>query len=436
MAEKVKVCTANFGKGAQDIEVYKKLGGYANVSSRLFDLSQFEVIDIVQRSGLRGRGGAGFPTGMKWSFVPRGSGKPVYIVVNADEGEGGTFKDHFLMMEDPHRLIEGLIIAAWALGSRTAYIYVRGEFLPCIESLNKALNQAYAAGYLGEHIGGTNFSLDIFVHRGAGAYICGEETALINSLEGQKGQPRLKPPFPAVSGAWKCPTCVNNVETIMSLPWIFQHKPEDYAAMGTPRAGGTKVFCVSGDVVNPGVHEAPLGTPMMEMLTSDEYCKGVVGNLKGVIPGGSSCAPLLPDECEKATLDYECMVSLKTMFGSGAIIAFNDTRNVVEMLNTLANFYSHESCGQCTPCREGTGFARRILNSLYKGEAYDGDLELLQSIAGQFVGTTVCPLALSIGGPIGSYIGKFRKDFEEYILKNPDHAKPRVQPTYRPGIFW
>ncbi len=436
MAEKVKVCTGNFGKGAQDIEVYKKLGGYSCISSRLFSMSQFEVIDHVQRSGLRGRGGAGFPTGMKWSFVPRNTGKPVYIVVNADEGEGGTFKDHFLMLEDPHRLIEGLIIAAWALGSRTAYIYVRGEFLPCIEALNKALNQAYAAGYLGENIGGTKFSFDIFVHRGAGAYICGEETALINSLEGQKGQPRLKPPFPAVSGAWKSPTCVNNVETIMALPWIFQHEPEEYAKMGTPRAGGTKVFCVSGDVKNPGVYEAPLGTPLMEMLTSEEYCGGIVGNLKGVIPGGSSTSPLLPDECAQATLDYECMASLKTMFGSGAIIAFNDTRNVVEMLNCLGNFYSHESCGQCTPCREGTGFAHRILNALYASKGHDGDLELLLSIAGQFNGTTICPLALSIGGPILSYINKFRKDFEDYIAKNPDHAAPRVQSTYRPGIYW
>ena len=237
MAEVVKVCTANFGKGAQDIEVYKKLGGYANISDRLFNMSQFEVIDYVQRSGLRGRGGAGFPTGMKWSFVPRNSGKPVYIVVNADEGEGGTFKDHFLMMEDPHRLIEGLIIAAWALGSRAAYIYCRGEFLPCIESLNKALNQAYAAGYLGENICGTKFSFDIFVHRGAGAYICGEETALINSLEGQKGQPRLKPPFPAVSGAWKSPTCVNNVETIRwELPVLAVPRCSASVAMSRIRA--------------------------------------------------------------------------------------------------------------------------------------------------------------------------------------------------------
>lgn len=436
MAEKIKVCTGNFGKGAQDIAVYKKLGGYANISSRLFDLSQFEVIDLVQRSGLRGRGGAGFPTGLKWSFVPRNTGKPVYIVVNADEGEPGTFKDHFLMIEDPHRLIEGLIIAGWALGSRTAYIYVRGEFLPCIESLNKAISQAYAEGLLGKNIGGTKFSFDIFVHRGAGAYICGEETALINSLEGQKGQPRLKPPFPAVSGAWKSPTCVNNVETLMALPWIFQNSPEAYAALGTASAGGTKVFCVSGDVKRTGVYEAPLGTPVMELLTSSEYACGIDGTLKGVIPGGSSCPVLLPEECEKATLDYECMAGLKTMFGSGAVMPFNTTRDVVVLLNTLGNFYSHESCGQCTPCREGTGYAKRIINSILNGEGHDGDLELLLSISDQYNGTTICPLAPALGAPMTAFIKKYRSEFEAYIEKNPNHGSPRICATYRPGAFW
>jgi len=436
MAETVKVCTGNFGKGAQDIAVYRKLGGYANISSRLFDLSQFETIDIVQRSGLRGRGGAGFPTGMKWSFVPRGTGKPVYIVVNADEGEGGTFKDHRLMLEDPHRLIEGLIIAAWALGARSAYIYVRGEFLPSIETLNKALNEAYAEHLLGENIGGTAFSFDIFVHRGAGAYICGEETALINSLEGQKGQPRLKPPFPAVNGAWQLPTCVNNVETLMALPWIFEHSPEAYAAMGTPRSNGTKVFCVSGNVKNPGVYEAPLGIPLMEMLTSSEYAGGIEGTLKGVVPGGSSTPVLLPSECEKAILDYESLAALKTMLGSGAIIAFNQMCDVVQLLGTLGNFYTHESCGQCTPCREGTGFANRVMHALLRGEGHDGDLELLLSIADQYNGTTICPLAPALGMPITAFISKYRSEFEAYIAKNPNHASPRVNATIRPGAFW
>src|ERR1035437_1091104 len=258
--------TQNFGKGAKDLSVYKSLGGYSSLGSKLFDHSQFELIDLVSRSGLRGRGGAGFPTGMKWSFVPRNTPKPVYLVVNADEGEPGTFKDHVLMLEDPHRLIEGMIICGWALGVRTAYIYVRGEFLQAIETLNAALKQAYDAGLLGENIQGSGYSLDIYVHRGAGAYICGEETALINSLEGYKGQPRLKPPFPAVSGAWASPTCVNNVETLMALPWILENGPAAYQALGTPQSGGTKVFSVSGDVKRPGVYEIPLGTPLLEFL--------------------------------------------------------------------------------------------------------------------------------------------------------------------------
>ncbi|MDR1760165.1 MAG: NADH-quinone oxidoreductase subunit NuoF [Fibrobacter sp.] len=436
MADTVKVCTGNFGKRAQSIHTYRKLGGYSTVSSKLFDLSQFEVIDAVMRSGLRGRGGAGFPTGMKWSFVPRNTGKPVYIVVNADEGEPGTFKDHFLMKEDPHRLIEGLIIAAWALGARSAYIYVRGEFLPCIETLNKAISEAYGEKLLGENIGGTRFSFDIFVHRGAGAYICGEETALINSLEGSKGQPRLKPPFPAVSGAWASPTCVNNVETIMALPWIFENSPEAYAALGTPKAGGTKVFCVSGDVKKPGVYEARLGIPMMEMLESSEFAGGIDGDLKGVIPGGSSTPVLLPEEAAKATLDYEGLAALKTMFGSGAITPFNTTRDVVQILNTLGNFYSHESCGQCTPCREGVGYAKRVLNAIVNGNGRDGDLELLLSLADQYNGTTICPLAPALGMPVTAFITKYRRDFEEYIAKNPQRSSPRLNSNIRPGAFW
>ncbi len=436
MADTVKVCTGNFGKGAQSIETYRKLGGYSTVSSKLFDLSQFETIDAVMRSGLRGRGGAGFPTGMKWSFVPRNTGKPVYIVVNADEGEPGTFKDHFLMKEDPHRLIEGLIIAAWALGARNAYIYVRGEFLPCIETLNKAISEAYREKLLGENIGGTRFCFDIFVHRGAGAYICGEETALINSLEGSKGQPRLKPPFPAVSGAWASPTCVNNVETIMALPWIFENSPEAYAALGTPKAGGTKVFCVSGDVKKPGVYETRLGIPMMEMLESSEFAGGIDGELKGVIPGGSSTPVLLPEEAARAALDYESLAALKTMFGSGAITPFNTTRDVVQILNTLGNFYSHESCGQCTPCREGVGYAKRILNAIVSGNGRDGDLELLLSLVDQYNGTTICPLAPALGMPVTAFITKYRSDFEEYIAKNPKRSSPRLNFNIRPGAFW
>ena len=427
--------TQNFGKGAKDIAVYRKLGGYSTIGQKLFDLSQFEMIDLVQRSGLRGRGGAGFPTGMKWSFVPRG-GKPVYLVVNADEGEPGTFKDHVLMQEDPHRLIEGLILCGWALGVRTAYIYVRGEVLPAIETLNAAIKQAYEAGFLGENIQGSGYSLDIYVHRGAGAYICGEETALINSLEGFKGQPRLKPPFPAVSGAWASPTCVNNVETLMALPWIFENGAEAYAAMGTPKSTGTKVFSVSGDVKRPGVYEVPLGTPLMELLESDKYCQGVVGKLKGVIPGGSSSPVLTVEEAAKATMDYEALAALKTMLGSGAVVVFNETRSVVGMLASLTRFYAHESCGQCTPCREGTGYADRILKTVVAGKGRDGDLENMLSLADNFSYTTICPLASADAGPIQNFIGKYRAEFDAVVARNPEHADERVTPAFRPGAFW
>jgi NADH-quinone oxidoreductase subunit F len=430
-----KVCTVNFGKGAQDISVYKSLGGYSNVGKRLFDLSQFELIDLVTRSGLRGRGGAGFPTGMKWSFVPRG-GKPVYLVVNADEGEPGTFKDHFLMLEDPHRLIEGMLICGWALGVRTAYIYVRGEFLSAVESLNKAISQAYAAGLLGANIGGSGYSLDIYVHRGAGAYICGEETALINSLEGCKGQPRLKPPFPAVSGAWSSPTCVNNVETIMALPWILENGPEAYAAIGVGRSNGTKVFSVSGDVKRPGVYECALGLPIMEMLESEQFCQGVIGDLKGVIPGGSSTPVLTTAEASDAKLDYESLAAKGTMLGSGAIIAFNSSRNVVTMLQSLTRFYAHESCGQCTPCREGTGFANRVMKTVVAGKGRDTDLQLLLDLCEGFTPTTICPLAAADAGPIESFTKKFRADFEAAIARNPERAEERLHPNFRPGAFW
>jgi len=428
--------TQNFGKGAADLDVYRKLGGYASLSSRLFDLSQFELIDLVSRSGLRGRGGAGFPTGMKWSFVPRNSPKPVYLVVNADEGEPGTFKDHVLMLEDPHRLIEGMIICGWALGVRTAYIYVRGEFLPAIEALNKALKQAYAAGLLGKNIAGSGYGLDIYVHRGAGAYICGEETALINSLEGYKGQPRLKPPFPAVSGAFASPTCVNNVETLMALPWILENGPEAYQALGTPKSAGTKVFSVSGDVKRPGVYEVPMGTPLMELLEGADLCQGVVGELKGVIPGGSSSPVLTADEARKANLDYEALAALKTMLGSGAVVAFNSSRSVVGMLTSLTRFYAHESCGQCTPCREGTGYADRIMKTIASGKGRDGDIDQMLDLAANFSYTTICPLAIADAWPIENFIGKFRSEFEAEVAKNPDRGAPRVTKDFRPGAFW
>ncbi|MHC5067432.1 MAG: complex I 51 kDa subunit family protein, partial [Planctomycetota bacterium] len=308
------------------LDVARSHGAYATIGADLFDKSQFELIETVLDSGLRGRGGAGFPTGLKWRTVPRKAGKPIYLVINADEGEPGTFKDRVCLERDPHKLIEGMIIASYALGIRTAYIYVRGEMLPQIRNLNRALAECYEAGLLGENIQGSGFSLDIYVHRGAGAYICGEETALINSLEGYKGQPRLKPPFPTVSGAFANPTVVNNVETIMALPWILTHGPQAYKQWGTDRSPGSKLFSISGDIGRPGVYEIPLGMPMLEFF---DLAGGIKGELLGCIPGGSSAPVLNAEECGRARMDYESLgQELKSMLGSGAVMPFNTDRDV------------------------------------------------------------------------------------------------------------
>ncbi|NRA39766.1 MAG: NADH-quinone oxidoreductase subunit NuoF [Planctomycetes bacterium] len=415
------------------LEVARKYGAYSRIDKRIFDKSQFELIDQVMQSGIRGRGGAGFPTGMKWSFVPRTMGKPVYLVINADEGEPGTFKDRFLMEKDPHALIEGMIIAGYSLNVRTAYIFVRGEMLPQIENLNNALREAYAAGLLGRNINGSRYSLDIYVHRGAGAYICGEETALIEALEGNKGQPRLKPPFPAVSGAFACPTVVNNVETIAALPWIFEHGPQAYRQWGTDRSPGSKLFSISGDVKKPGVYEVPLAIPMMEFF---EVAGGIDGDLAGCIPGGSSAPVLTAEECKEATMDYECMASMKTMLGSGAVMPFNTTRDVVQLTKTLAHFYAHESCGQCTPCREGTGYVDRIVGQLIKGEAHKDDVELIYDLADRYESTTICPLATADAWAVKGFINKFKDKFVAYQDKSEKTSEERDVQTTRPGAFW
>ena len=417
----------------QQLSVAKEVGAYSRLDKRLFDRSQFEMIDLVKASGIRGRGGAGFPTGMKWSFVPRNAGKPVYLVINADEGEPGTFKDRFLMERDPHLLIEGMIIAGYALNVRTAYIFVRGEMLPQIRALNNALKEAYAAGLLGRNINGSKYSLDIYVHRGAGAYICGEETALINALEGYKGQPRLKPPFPAVSGAFACPTVVNNVETIAALPWILENGPEAYRQWGTERSPGSKLFSISGDVAKPGVYEVPLAMPMLDFF---ELAGGVQGELAGCIPGGSSSPVLTAEECKEATMDYECMAAMKTMLGSGAVMPFNTDRDVVRLTETLARFYAHESCGQCTPCREGTGYAERVLQQVVKGEAHEKDVDLIYDLADRFEWTTICPLATADAWAVKGFISKFREQFDAYAEKSAKKSEERDQQTLRPGAFW
>ena len=410
--------------------VASKHGAYSRIDKRLFDKSQFELIEMVLDSGLRGRGGAGFPTGLKWRTVPRKAGKPIYMVINADEGEPGTFKDRKCMERDPHKLIEGMIISGYALGVRTAYIYVRGEMLPQIRTLNNALREAYDAGMLGENIQGSGYSLDIYVHRGAGAYICGEETALINSLEGYKGQPRLKPPFPTASGAFANPTVVNNVETIMVLPWILEHGPKAYRQWGTDRSPGSKLFSISGDIKSPGVYEVPLGMPMLEFF---ELCGGVDGELMGCIPGGSSAPVLTAAECAEATMDYESLGALKSMLGSGAVMPFNATRDPVKILEPIARFYAHESCGQCTPCREGTGYAERVFKQILAGKGKAGDVDFFYDLASKFEWTTICPLATADAWSIKSFVSKFREHFDRYL--ETDASEDRDLVSHRPGAF-
>ncbi|MBA2481949.1 MAG: NADH-quinone oxidoreductase subunit NuoF [Planctomycetes bacterium] len=414
------------------LAVAKQHGAYETISRTLFDKSQFELIELIKDSGLRGRGGAGFPTGMKWSFVPRG-GKPVYLVINADEGEPGTFKDRLCLDKDPHLLIEGMIISGFALGVRTAYIYVRGEMLPMIRRLNVALREAYDAGMLGENIQGSGYSLDIYVHRGAGAYICGEETGLINSLEGFKGQPRLKPPFPAISGAFQCPTVVNNVETIMAVPYILKHGAKGYRQWGSEKSPGTKLFSISGDVKHPGVYEVPLAIPYMEFF---EIAGGLEGELLGCIPGGSSAPVLTAEETQKATMDYESLASLKSMLGSGAVTPFNTTRDPALILESIARFYAHESCGQCTPCREGTGYVDRILRKVVRGQGRDGDIELIKDLADSYEWTTICAFAPGAAWPVQSFVTKFRKYFDTHIARNTKHTESRELEAVRPGAFW
>ena len=414
------------------LAVARAHGAYDTIGPMLFDKSQFELIELVKDSGLRGRGGAGFPTGMKWSFVPRG-GKPVYLVVNADEGEPGTFKDRLCMTRDPHLLIEGCINTGYALGVRTAYIYVRGEMLPQIRRLNAALKEAYEANLLGENIQGSGYSLDIYIHRGAGAYICGEETGLINSLEGFKGQPRLKPPFPAISGAFASPTVVNNVETIMAVPWILKHGAKAYRQWGNDKSPGSKLFTISGDIGRPGVYEVPLGIPYMEFF---ELAGGLQGELLGCIPGGSSAPVLTAEETKKATMDYESLAALKSMLGSGAITPFNTTRDPAMILESIARFYAHESCGQCTPCREGTGYVDRLVRKLVAGKGLDGDIDLIKDLADRYEWTTICAFAPGAAWPVQSFVTKFRSYFQKHIERNADHAKGRELVAHRPGAFW
>lgn len=403
------------------LDGYKKNGGYVQLAKAL-KMQPQQIIDEVKASGLRGRGGAGFPTGTKWSFLPKNN-EPRYLLCNADEGEPGTFKDRMMMERAPHQLIEGMIISAFAIGSKKSYIYVRGEYHYPIAVLEKAIREAYDAGYLGKNILGSGFDHDMDVYSGAGAYICGEETGMISSLEGAKGQPKLKPPFPAVQGYLRKPTIVNNVETLAAVKYILRDGAQAYRKYGTEKSAGTKLFSLSGNVMKPGNYEVPLAYPLIDLINKEGGGMRPGRKLKAVIPGGSSAPVMTAAEVEKATLDYECLASMGTMLGSGAVIVIDDSQCMVDMLGVLTHFYHHESCGQCTPCREGTGWLNKIVHSILQGKGRLQDIELLEKVADNMKGKTICALSDAAALPVLSFVSKFRDEFEFYVREGRSKVK-------------
>jgi NADH-quinone oxidoreductase subunit F len=427
--------------GINTYSVYRQMNGYASVEKALKTMTPESVLEEVKKSGLRGRGGAGFPTGLKWSFLAKPPGVARYLVCNADESEPGTFKDRYLMQRIPHLLIEGMITSSFALGARTSYIYIRGEYYYVANILEKAIEEAYANGWLGENILGSGFSHDMHVQIGAGAYICGEETALLESLEGKRGNPRIKPPFPAIAGAWGCPTVVNNVETIAAVVPIINEGGDAYAKIGIGKSTGTKLISASGHINKPGVYEIDLGLPVEEFIYSESYCGGIRGGrtLKAVVAGGSS-VPILPAELilktakgEPRLMSYESLgdggFQTGTMMGSGGFIVMDDTTSIVKNLYTFARFYHHESCGQCSPCREGTGWMEKILHKILDGHGTLSDVDLLWDIQGKIEGKTICPLGEAAAWPVAAAIRHFRSEFEEYV-KNPQSIQD-VKHYYR-----
>jgi len=403
------------------LEGYKKHGGYVQLAKAL-KMQPQQIIDEVKASGLRGRGGAGFPTGTKWSFLPKNN-EPRYLLCNADEGEPGTFKDRLMMERAPHQLIEGMIISAFAIGSKKSYIYVRGEYHYPISVLEKAIREAYDAGLLGKNILGSGFDHDMDVYSGAGAYICGEETGMISSLEGLKGQPKLKPPFPAVQGYLRKPTIVNNVETLAAVKYIIRDGAAAYRKHGTEKSPGTKLFSLSGNVMKPGNYEVPLAYPLIDLINKEGGGMKPGRKLKAVIPGGSSAPVMTAAEVEKATMDYECLAGMGTMLGSGAVIVIDDSQCMVDMLGVLTHFYHHESCGQCTPCREGTGWLNKIVHSILEGKGRLQDIELLEKVADNMKGRTICALSDAAALPVLSFVSKFRDEFEFYVREGRSKVK-------------
>jgi len=395
------------------LDTYRKLGGYESLGV-LGKKPADEVIEIVKASGLRGRGGAGFPTGLKWSFVPKQSPKPRYLVCNADESEPGTCKDRELLEKNPHLLIEGMILAAYAIGSHVGYVYLRGEFETQQRIFDRAIEQARAQGLLGDDVAGSGYAFELHSHLGAGAYICGEETALLSSLEGYRGQPRLKPPFPAVEGLYACPTVVNNVETLMNVPAIVQNGAPWFRQWGTEKSPGTKIFSVSGPVKRPGNYEVPLGLPLRKLI--DEHCGGMQdgAKIKAVIPGGSS-VPLLPVSQLDTGLDFESMGAVGTFLGSGGVIVIDDQTCIVDALYNITRFYEHESCGKCTPCREGTYWMSEVFERLESGHGRERDIDLLVDVSDNIMGKSFCALGDAAAMPVLGAIKHFRPEFEYHV---------------------
>jgi NADH-quinone oxidoreductase subunit F len=408
-------------KNGHTLKVYEKTGGYASLKKAM-NMSSDDIINEVKLSALRGRGGAGFPTGMKWSFVPRDSPKPKYIVCNADESEPGTFKDRYLLERDPHALIEGMLIGAFALGVQTCYIYYRGEYNYLIDIMDKAIAEAKAANLVGENILGSDFTCNFYTHTGAGAYICGEETALLSSLEGYRGHPRMKPPFPAIEGVYACPTVVNNVETLTAVPQIIEMGGIAWRDLGTEKSGGTKLWSVSGHVKKPGVYELPMGYMDMEKFIMED-CGGMLRDdkaLKACIPGGSSVYAMRADQIigKKVRIDYEGLVEAGSMVGSGGFIVMDETVDIVDSTKNLTEFYKHESCGWCTPCREGTDWLTKIFTRIADGGGRPEDAQLILDLVDNIEGKSFCALGDAAAWAIQGAIKRFPEDFKKHLLPN------------------
>jgi len=410
-----KILTKHFGlDNLFKIDAYLKNEGYAAAKKALSEIKPDEILEEVKAANLRGRGGAGFPAGVKWGFVPKDIEKPKYLCVNADEGEPGTFKDRYIMNHNPHLLIEGIIITSYCVGINTAFIYIRGEYEAVALRLEEAISEAYDKGFLGEDILGTGFKLDVYVHRGAGAYICGEETALLESLEGKRGNPRLKPPFPASVGLFGCPTVINNVETISNIPSIILNGAAWFCKVGLPKDGGTRIFGVSGMVKKPGIFELPVGTSLKKIII--EHAGGMKEGkkLKAVIPGGMSAPILTADEID-INMDFDSLVEAKSMLGSAAIIVIDEETSMLDVLRRVTKFYSHESCGQCTPCRIGNSWINKIVKRMAEGGGKKEDLDKIIQLANNMLGKTLCPLGDAAAMPILSIIQKFRDELETYF---------------------